>query len=204
MSLLKRILQWFKKISWLKKKKSEDDWDVVPWDNNFLYRDNQKDWDNSTDDKLRIVIEESRLYLQSMLDNNRRLLNKIFFLLTLFVGMIGYIYTNLVTVANYVTKNNYSLHFWRLYFLFLISMYIYIIIKHILPTKDYFFVGKKPTDLLTQKVMSLSSKKMIAELLRDYHFTINHNVERNERTVQNIMKLVVIIFTLLIIGCLFF
>ncbi|MGD0077193.1 MAG: hypothetical protein ABSB91_01045 [Sedimentisphaerales bacterium] len=178
----------------------EVDWDAIPWDDTYLYRDNAKDWTDCTEDKLKYVIEESRLYLQSILDNNNRLLNKAFFLLTVFVGLIGYIFAKFVSSPNNAIASKWFIWFLGIYLVFLIFVYLFIVIKYVMPSMDYFYVGTKPANLLYDKVMALSSQKIIVELLRDYHLIIKHNEERNELMAHNIIKCAMLIPAPLIIA----
>lgn len=175
------------------------------FDSGYFYEGLEKEWNDLTDEKLTYAIEESRLYLQNIFDSTACLSQKAMFLLTIVVGLIGYIFVEFVLKYKQLDINTFLLYPVAGYVGILILSFI-LLNRFILPTINIYSVGNAPKNLLKKdKMMNFCFKEIIVSQLENYQDRINHNTKQNIKKARYIKLCIWLLvgYPILVIAALF-
>jgi hypothetical protein len=183
-------------MCWFGKKKKPESWNSDLCEDDVRYL---------TGDKLAYMVEESRLYLQSINENTGRMVGKAAILLGFITAGIGYIITKFI--SNYYC---YIEHYWQAIFwigwLIILLYDFFTLIRYQLPSLDY-PVGTPPENLLLKEYIKFDYERIIVPQLELYQRRIDNNEKRSLQMAKNIkvcFALAVIYPIVIAIGYLFF
>lgn len=142
---------------------------------NSGYFDTPKgEWGKLDDIKLNYVIEESRIFLQTLWDAYGRLTQKAVFILGYVVALLGYISTKLVFNKVLISS---MLWYEKLSVFIYIGMLIYIffnLIKYQLPVHNP-AAGTQPKDIFKKNIMNCNFEEIAVEQIEHYQERICQN-----------------------------
>jgi len=162
-------------------------------------------WAKLNDEKLKYLIEESRIFLQTLWDAYGRLTQKALFLLGYIIALLGYISNKVIFKQEIISSMSWQ----AILFIFIyIALLIYIffhLIKYLLPICNV-SAGGQPKDLFKKDFMNCDFEEMAVNQLHHYQRRIWYS-ERLNVILSNRIKYyfgIILIYPIIVISAFLF